>query len=228
MYLGCASCATPDNDNAVEQVLLAVPCYCPYDTSYMMQRGFCAPRPTRIPEGGWMVKRISMTCSLIARGAAGREPTRHQAGFTIIELVVCIVLIGILSAVAYPRLMSSGYDEVGFRDQVASTLAFARKSAVAQRRNVQVSLSGNILRFRVTNAPSESGAASELFDGAAGRDLILPGSSLAYIKPQGNSALAGPATLVFDPLGRATALSYTYTINGGRTLQVDKLTGYVY
>jgi MSHA pilin protein MshC len=154
---------------------------------------------------------------------------RRQAGFTIIELVAIIVLIGIISAVAYPRMAVDGFDETGYRDQVMASLAFARKAAVAQRRYVQVTLTGNALSFRIANSTPES-LSGTTFAGAAGRDLILPGSDSAQIAPRGRTGLAGPITLVFSPLGIATSTSYLYTVTGSavRTLRVDEMTGYVY
>ncbi len=146
-----------------------------------------------------------------------------------IELIVVIVMLGVLSAVAYPRITSDGFDEAGYRDQVAATLAFARKAAVAQRRYVQIGLNANALSLRIGNAVPESGAPLTL-NGTAGRDLIVPGTSSAQIAPRGRTTLSGPALLFFTPLGAATSpTTFVYTVAGSatRTLTVDPATGYV-
>ena len=152
-----------------------------------------------------------------------------QAGFTLIELIVIMILLGVLSAVAYPRLSGTQFDEVGFRDQVAATLGYARKAAVAQRRNVSVSLSGNTLKFRIANdTPDVTG--QFIVPAAASRDLLLPGVGAAQITPRGAATLSGPATLVFTPLGAAPPGTYIYTITGSmtRSVTVDFVSGYVY
>ena len=143
-----------------------------------------------------------------------------------IELIVTMILIGILSAMAIPRMnLINSFDEIGYRDQVIATLEFARKSAVAQRRNVQVTRTGNSLSLLVASDIPEGAAASTF-----GRQLSLPGSSSNTISPRGATTLDGPATLVFDPLGRATAASYAYTVRGEseHVLTVDSGTGYVH
>jgi MSHA pilin protein MshC len=157
-----------------------------------------------------------------------------QRGFTMIELVVTMILIGILSAVAIPRMnLISGFDEIGYRDQIIATLEYARKSAVAQRRSVRVQVSGNSLVFTIDSChPEGSGASVPPCGSLVGtytRNLILPGSNSNQISPRGSTILAGPATLVFDPLGRVTAASFTYTVTGDSvtTLTVDSGTGYV-
>jgi len=157
-----------------------------------------------------------------------------QRGFTMIELIVAMILIGILSVVVLPRMnLINSFDEIGYRDQVIATLEFARKSAVAQRRSVRVQVSGNSLLFKIDSChPEGSGTSTPSCASLVGtypRELIPPGSNSNQISPRGATTLAGPATLVFDPLGRATAASYTYTVTGesSHVLTVDSGTGYV-
>jgi MSHA pilin protein MshC len=151
-----------------------------------------------------------------------------------IELIVVMILIGILSAVAIPRMnLISGFDEIGYRDQVIAALEFARKAAVAHRRGVRIQVSGSSLIFTMDSCYPEGSATSTppcaSLVGTYPNNLNLPGSSSNQISPRGSTTLTGPATLVFDPLGRASATSYTYTITGDSTatLTVDAGTGYV-
>jgi len=67
-------------------------------------------------------------------------PVGFQQGFTITELITVIVIVGILSAVAIPKMFDRGvYDSRGFYDQTLATIRFAQKSAIAKRKFVCVS-----------------------------------------------------------------------------------------
>jgi MSHA pilin protein MshC len=74
-----------------------------------------------------------------------KQPDRGLSrGFTMVELILVIALAGILAAVAVPRMVGrNAFDERGFADQLAATVRFAQKLAVAQRREVCVSLTAN-------------------------------------------------------------------------------------
>lgn len=160
-------------------------------------------------------------------------------GFTLIELIMVLVLLGILAVFALPRVnLTQGYDEVGYRDAVRATLEYARKSAVAERRNVRVALGSNNLALVIAN-DSPEGAAALNFDIAsnAARALALPTPDRRCAAPipvnqlcaPANVTLAGPATLTFSPLGRPdAAASYTVTGEDPWTVTVEAETGHVH
>ena len=68
--------------------------------------------------------------------------SQQQAGFTLVELVVMIIIIGVLAVAAMPRFFDrTDFDARGFFDATMSTLRYAQKTAVAQRRTVCVTFS---------------------------------------------------------------------------------------
>ncbi|MBK9442637.1 MAG: type II secretion system protein [Comamonadaceae bacterium] len=72
------------------------------------------------------------------RGPALR---RSQNGFTLVELIMVIVMMGVLAVFAAPRLFdSTDFYARGFHDETLALLRYAQKAAVAQRRLVCVSL----------------------------------------------------------------------------------------
>jgi MSHA pilin protein MshC len=158
------------------------------------------------------------------------QPRRHS-GFTMIELIMTLVIVGVMAVVALPRLdMLRGFDEAGYRDKVRATLEYARKSAVAQRRNVRVTLAGNNLTLTIDNDITEGGAAATY-----PRALALPvpdracGGATNQICAPSGITLSGTATLSFTALG-APSTAGTYTVTGGsaHTITVEAETGYVH
>jgi MSHA pilin protein MshC len=149
---------------------------------------------------------------------------RHD-GFTLIELVMVIVLVGILSAVAMPRFASrDGYDVAGFAEDARGVLRYAQKMAIAQHRNVSV------------NLDASGRAISPCFDTVYPCASPIPdptGGSALRLTPATTIAFATTISqLTFDWRGspNGTALTLTVSPNSGGTAStviVDGDTGYV-
>lgn len=170
---------------------------------------------------------------------------RSHSGFTLIELVTVIMIIGIMAVAVVPRLdMLRGFDEIGYRDKVRATLEYARKAAVAQRRGVRVSLAGNSLALDIETCHPEGTLVSTppcpapIALGTYPRALALPaldracGGATNQICAPSGVTLGGPATLTFTPLGVPSAAA-TYTVTGpaptlaAYPINVTAETGYV-
>ncbi|MBN1140752.1 MAG: hypothetical protein JXB25_02985 [Deltaproteobacteria bacterium] len=113
----------------------------------------------------------------------------NARGFSLVELITILVLVGILAVVVVPRLTDMGvFKEKGYAGEVAAAFRHARQLAVAGGAPVRVTLataSGIEVRF-------DSGAAVA---------HPVRGGSYAVPNPDGIS-LSG-AVVVFDALGRA-------------------------
>lgn len=153
-----------------------------------------------------------------------------------------MIIVGIMAAVAMPRMsLLGGFDEIGYRDSVKSTLEFARKSAVAQRRYVCVLRTGNNLDTSIDTSTPET---RQAFSGTAltcprQQPLALAGSNDTGIAPHGTTTLLNTSddSVVFDALGRpwtassnAVSSTATFTVHGDSDLliTVEAETGYVH
>ena len=147
------------------------------------------------------------------------ERTKTVArGFTLIELTVVIVIVGILAVVAVAKLSGVDAFEVQVFDSTKSAVRFAQKVAVAQRTNVVVVVNANNVSVCYTNP-------------ACGSPVTDPttGQAMTLSAPTGVS-VTGPASVSFDGLGRATP-GATITVNGAgisRSLVIEQETGYVH
>ena len=149
---------------------------------------------------------------------------RSAPGFTLIELVTTMLIIGILAVVVLPRFdFMQGFDEIGYRDKVKATLEFARKSAVAQRRNVRVAIVSGTVTVTVEQATPEGDAGTPGNYAA----LNLPGSTSNQFSVPAGVALTPDTTLTFSALGRPSAAA-TLTVSGSGNITVEAETGHVH
>lgn len=160
-------------------------------------------------------------CGIYSFSNAG---LKRPAGFTLVELVMAIVIAGILAAVVAPRFFDANlFRARGFADQVQTTLRYAQKAAVAQRRNVCVALTASTVSLTIANA---AGAASP-----CAASLVLPAGSNSISAPSGSGITLAynAAAFNFDALGRNTGPTITITVSGAsNNIVVEAETGYVH
>jgi MSHA pilin protein MshC len=151
----------------------------------------------------------------------------QSSGFTLIELIMVMVIVGILAAVVAPRFFDANvFKSRGFADQVQATLRYAQKEAIAQHRNVCVAMTASTIALTIANA---SGAASP-----CGPNLALPAGGNSITAPPGSgitlssSPVSPPVSFNFDALG-TTAVKQTITVSGAtNNIVVEAVTGYVH
>lgn len=147
----------------------------------------------------------------------------RKHGFTLVELVMTLLIIGILAIVALPRLeLLRGWDEIGYRDRVRATLEYARKTAVAQRRTVRVTIAGSGLTVEAQRQTPEGEGA------AAWAPLALPGGNThAFAAPSGVGLTPADDVVTFSALGRPDG-GRVFTVSGGvGTITIEAETGHV-
>lgn len=142
-----------------------------------------------------------------------------SAGFTLVELVVIIALLGIVAAVAVPRFFqASTFESRGFYDKAVAVVRLAQKTAVAWRRDVFVC---------VTASQVTAGTA-----GGCATPLTYPVSGAPATETAPSGVTLNPVSFSFDGLGRPSAgvtITFTSTIAGdsARSITVAAETGYV-
>jgi MSHA pilin protein MshC len=145
-------------------------------------------------------------------GNAGTRPICHQYGFTLMELIVVIVLLGILAAFAYPRLNLLGYQQAGFFQQSLAAIRYAQQQAIANGCDVTVDISSGGCFLSLAGTCPQPGA------------IVNPARGVNNFCSDSVPAGSPNANIVFDKIGRPGG-DLNISI-GTRTIAVEPETGY--
>lgn len=156
-----------------------------------------------------------------------------QRGFTLIELIMVMVMLGVLAAVAGPKIFDvSVFNARGFHDQTLAYLRFAQKTAVAQRRTVCVSFGASSVTLAIASAAGT-------FNCATAGTLTVPlGGATGVLNAKSGvifSVSLPPVNFNFDSLGQPITSTGTaqptqkFQVNGSSNfIFVETATGYVH
>ena len=166
-------------------------------------------------------QRFGLAFELMA--TLGQAPFK-SIGMTIVELVIVILIVGVLSAIALPRINISVFREQGFYQQSIASVRFSQKLAIS---------SGCVVRAQISNAGCT--VTWNVCAPVSGTGIANPASGLNNFCASSDGTVPVAADMSFDAIGRpvnsatpATLLATQNITINGRTLRIEAQTGFAH
>ena len=120
-------------------------------------------------------------------------------GFTMVELVVVLMLVGVLAAVAVPKMGGlMGARDDAWRDGLLDAMRYAQKSAVSHRRLVCATVANTQVSLQIATTNPASSCDANLA-GPAGNHVFASAGTASM-----TTAVAPAGVIFFQPDGRVT------------------------
>jgi MSHA pilin protein MshC len=135
-----------------------------------------------------------------------------QRGFTMVELITIIIIIGIIGATVMPKFFDNAtYQNRAAADQVRAALKFGQKTAIAQHHQVTVLI--------------DSAAQTNCTD-----TVTINGNNTVFVDCliSNSVTLTSAGTFNFNPLGQPVPNSAGSINVGGTVITIEQETGYVH
>lgn len=160
----------------------------------------------------------------------GGTNLRFVSGFTMVELVVTMVIVGILAAVVMPKFSAQNdTDFAGYAHQLRAVFRYTQKVAVAQRRQTIVGYSqtaATICSEPRSASPSCPATFAEVDCTVSGRSPVdLPGGAIR----SGPTNVSASGVVCFNARGEAYGGPLAINLDGAGAAEITIVaeTGYV-
>ena len=159
------------------------------------------------------------------RSAAYRSHGARLEGYTLVELVVVITIVGILSAYIAPRFWSQQtFSDRGYVDELAAALRSTQKAAVITGCAAQLTLSTSSY---VARQQAPSGNACNPNDTTWPTPLLSADGSAIQNTAPANTTASPSGVFRFDTQGRLSSSPATTITVGTHTITILAGTGLV-
>ncbi len=130
-----------------------------------------------------------------------------QTGFTLVELVTVILILGLLAVTIVPRFLdSTNFDTRTVEDQLISALRQAQQLAMVKPLTANVQLQTDSANNRIRIQYSESG--TQTIDVSIDSSITLTNSTISFEKT-GNTTLTSQQVISISPGSRQVCVETT-------------------
>ena len=150
---------------------------------------------------------------------------RGNRGYTIVEVLLVVVILGILGTVAGPRFFDNDvFDERAYYDELVGTLRYAQRTAIASGCPVRVDV--GVTSYALAQQAPSAGHC-DIADASFPVSVRLPtGETMSGTAPSGVTT-APTTTFIYSALGRTSLGANQALTVGSRTLTIQAESGFV-
>ena len=146
-------------------------------------------------------------------------------GYTLVELITVVVILGILSAFAVPRFFDAQvFEERGFYEEVASALRYGQKIAVGSGCPVRVTITASSYDLKQQTVAANR---CDPADASWAVPVMMPTGQAAAGSAPAGITLGPVTTYQLDGLGQTDLGSNLTVTVGALSLTVQAESGYV-
>lgn len=151
------------------------------------------------------------------------KPHRRASGYTLIEILLVITIIGIVGGIVVPQILVTGQMGVQAATRIViSDLMYAQNEAIARQQPISVVFDPNNERYRLTDGTDTIGVGWKGGDAASGNYVVDFSDDKRFRQVDIASAnFGGETTITFDDLGTPSSGGVIRLVYNGETYEIS-------